>query len=66
MNIKKIVAGRVYETDIGYGPVLQVGGTHPPSVKINIQGPFPRGINYVTPRQVLKEKTDGAKSEAAG
>ncbi len=33
MKIKDIKEGRVYETVLGIGEVVQVGGTFPPSVR---------------------------------
>ena len=39
----------------GVGECLAAGGTHPPSVKFRITHPFPRGIVYLSPRDVLKE-----------
>jgi hypothetical protein len=44
-----------YRTKQGTGKVLRVGGTHPPSVEINITLPFPRGTVFVSPRDVLEE-----------
>jgi hypothetical protein len=55
MQLKKIIAGKWYRTRAGTGQVLRVGGTHPPSVQINIVLPFPRGTVYVVARDVLEE-----------
>jgi hypothetical protein len=55
MQLKRIQVGKWYETKAGVGVVEQVGGTFPPSVRIRIVAPFPRGLANVSPRDVLKE-----------
>lgn len=55
MNIKKIRRGLWYRTKSGDGQCLTVGGTHPPSVQIQITHPFPRGRLFLSPRDVLEE-----------
>jgi hypothetical protein len=55
MQIKSIKMGRWYRTAKGVGKCLTVGGTHPPSVAVNIVAPFPRGRVYLSPREVLEE-----------
>jgi len=58
MQIKSIKVGDVVETSVGFGRVERVGGTHPPSVRVNIIGPLPRGICYVAPRYVMRKLDD--------
>ncbi len=55
MQIKKIRVGSWVETTQGNGVVLRVGGTHPPSVRVRIMTPFPRGEVFLRPRDVLNE-----------
>lgn len=54
MKIKDIKVGESYETNVGLGKCVRVGGTHPPSVRMEIFEPFPRGIVNVLPRDVLR------------
>lgn len=58
MTMRQIRAGRWYETRLGYGEALEVGGRHPPAVKLNIVSPYPRGTQYVAPKDVLREATE--------
>lgn len=55
MKIKDIKVGRMYQTKLGIGECLTVGGTFPPSVRINIKHPMPLGVMYVQPKDVLHE-----------
>lgn len=55
MKITAIKVGLWYETTLGVGECLRVGGTHPPSCKFRIDLPFPRGVMFVAPRDVKKE-----------
>lgn len=55
MQLKKIQVGKWYETTSGIGECVAAGGTHPPSVKLNIHYPLPRGVIFMSPRNVLKE-----------
>lgn len=55
MKMKDIKVGRWYETALGNGVVTRVGGTHPPSVAINIISPFPRGVCNLTAREFIRE-----------
>jgi hypothetical protein len=57
MKIKDIKVGKMYQTNIGIGVCKAVGGTFPPTVKIDIQHPFPRGVVNVKPRDVQHEIT---------
>ncbi len=66
MELKKIKPGRWYETTVGIGECLEAGGTHPPSVKMRILYPFPRGNVYCTPRQILKEVLEPTAPKSAG
>ena len=54
MKMKEITVGTVVETKVGVGKVLRVGGTHPPSVQVDIVQPFPRGRVSLRPRDVLR------------
>jgi len=58
VNIKSIKVGDVVDTSVGFGRVERVGGTHPPSVRVVVVGPVPRGTSTVTPRQVLRRLED--------
>lgn len=55
MQIKKIKAGMWVSTTMGYGKVISVGGTFPPSVKVDILAPLPRGSCNLVPRDVQRE-----------
>ena len=55
MTIKKIKVGVWYETKLGVGKCLRVGGTHPPSTKFHIVAPFPRGVLMISPKDVVGE-----------
>lgn len=55
MPIKSIKVGSWYETTAGIGICEAAGGTHPPSVRINITKPFPKGTIYLSPRDVKAE-----------
>ncbi len=55
MKTSSIKPGRWYETKLGVGECLRVGGTHPPSVQIRIDLPFPRGSVNLSPRDVYQE-----------
>lgn len=55
MKMPQIKAGRWYETKLGVGECLKSGGTHPPSVMVRIDLPFPRGRVNLTPREVFHE-----------
>jgi len=57
MTLKKIKQNRWYETTVGVGKTLRVGGTHPPTVRMNIVAPLPRGTCNVIPRDVIRELT---------
>ena len=55
MKIASIKVGRCYETKLGIGECLSVGGTFPVSVRFRIDKPFPRGTVTVVPRDVIRE-----------
>ena len=55
MKISSIKVGGWYETKSGTGQVVAAGGTFPPSVRIRIVAPFPRGEVMVSPRDVLRK-----------
>ena len=55
MKIAQIKRGAWYETTHGVGVVEVVGGTHPPSVKIRITHPLPRGSIFLKPRNFIGE-----------
>ena len=55
MKLKDIKPGLWYETQMGVGQCVQSGGTHPPSVLIRIDLPFPRGAVNLRPRDVIRE-----------
>lgn len=55
MTIKQIKLGSWVETTVGIGTVERVGGTHPPSVRVHVRTPIPRGIVNVRPRDVLRQ-----------
>jgi len=57
VTIKKIALGMWVQTSVGFGEVKRVGGTHPPSVRVHIVGPIPRGIVNVLPRDVERVLT---------
>lgn len=58
MQIAKIKVGHWYETKVGVGECVRSGGTHPPSVRMRIVSPFPRGILNVVPRDVIRELSE--------
>ena len=66
MNIKKIIVGKWYKTKQGTGLVERVGGTHPPSVQMLITSPFPRGVIYVSPREVEEEVPEPKPANLGG
>lgn len=55
MTLKKIKVDHWYETKAGIGKVTKVGGCFPVSCRINIVGPYPRGICNVVPRDFIRE-----------
>lgn len=55
MQLKNVKVGAWYETKLGTGECLRVGGTHPPTAQFNISRPLPRGRQYVAPRDVIRE-----------
>lgn len=55
MKLKDIRVDMWVETKMGYGQVTRVGGTHPPSVRVRIDQPFPRGVINMVPRDILSE-----------
>lgn len=57
LQIKAIKVGCWYETNVGVGECVRSGGTFPPSVRIQITAPFPRGLVNVKPRDVFREVT---------
>jgi hypothetical protein len=63
MKIGDIKPGRWYETKQGNGPCIRSGGTHPPSVQIEVRNPFPRGRITLSPRDVLREIDPPAESK---
>lgn len=60
MNLKQIKEGDWYETKQGIGKAIRVGGTHPPSVRVKIVLPFPRGEVMLAPRDVIARCTPPA------
>jgi hypothetical protein len=63
MQIKKIKEGRWYQTTNGFGICTKVGGTFPPSVRIDIKGPIPFGLRILKPRDVQEEIPDPTAKE---
>lgn len=63
MQIKKIKQGCWYETKVGVGECVRVGGTFPPTVQVRITHPFPRGVVNVVPRDVIQEVADPSPRE---
>lgn len=57
MTIKKLKVGMWVRTRLGDGEVKRVGGTHPPSLRVHIVAPIPRGIVNVVPRDVERALT---------
>ena len=55
MKAKEIRFGRWYETTLGVGECRGIGRTYPPSVRVYIVAPFPRGTVNLPPRDVLRE-----------
>lgn len=55
MNLKSVKVGEWYETKSGVGPCVAVGGWHPPAAKFNILAPFPRGVTFVSPRDIVRK-----------
>lgn len=64
MQIKLIKVDHWYETKLGIGKAVRVGGNWPVSVRIDITKPFSRGILSVAPREVIRELSE-ADVEAA-
>jgi hypothetical protein len=64
MTISKIKVGKWYETKLGVGKCLRVGGTHPPSTQFQIVAPFPRGRLLVSPRDVVGEMDESTIPDA--
>ncbi len=58
MKQSEIKPGRWYDTKLGVGPCIDSSGRFPPSVRIHIIGPMPRGVISVTPRDVYREIDD--------
>ena len=65
MRLKAIKVGKFYETTRGIAEAIAVGGTHPPSIKMDVQG---AGMLYLSPRDVTAETEEpnvaSAKTEA--
>jgi hypothetical protein len=59
MRLKDIKIGEWYDTKAGTGVCEQVGGVHPPAVKIRITWPIPFGTRWVAPRDVERQLTAG-------
>lgn len=55
MKLSAVKVGEWYETRSGVGKCVQVGGWHPPAAKFDIVGPFPRGVVFVAPRDILRK-----------
>jgi len=55
MRAKDIKVGGFYETKVGVGECLAIHTSRPPTVRMNIMLPFPRGIIYVPCKDVLRE-----------
>jgi hypothetical protein len=55
MELKKIKQDRWYETNVGIGKCLRVGGTFPVSCRFQIVAPIHRGVVNVVPRDVIQE-----------
>jgi hypothetical protein len=55
MQLRQIQKGKWYETKLGSGISVSVGGKFPPSVQVRIVAPSPRGVVTMTPRDVPKE-----------
>jgi hypothetical protein len=55
MKLTAIKVGKWYETTLGIGQCVKVGGTFPPGVRIRIERPFPRGELNLTSRDVSRE-----------
>ena len=65
MQIKKIKRGLWYETKLGIGQAEVVGGTHPPSVKMTIYAPVPRGTMYLKPAEIY-DRREGETTRGYG
>lgn len=55
MKLSAIKIHAWVETKMGIGQVQRVGGTFPPSVRVLITKPFPRGVVSVSPRDIVRE-----------
>lgn len=55
MKTKDIKVGRFYETKLGAGECLAIQSSTPPSARMRIDRPFPRGVVYVPVRDVIRE-----------
>lgn len=55
MKLKDLRVDMWVTTTAGYGQIVRVGGTWPPSVRVRVERPMPRGIINVMPRDVLRE-----------
>jgi len=54
VKLSTVKVGHWYETKAGVGKCIQTGGWHPPAAKFQIVAPFPRGIVFVSPRDILR------------
>jgi len=55
MRAKEIKVGGWYETKLGVGECLAIQTSSPPSARMRIERPFPRGVIYVAVRDVLRK-----------
>ncbi len=55
MNLKSLKIGMWVHTKQGYGAVKRVGGSWPPSVRVSIFAPVPRGLVTMMPRDVVRQ-----------
>lgn len=58
MKQSEIKPGHWYDTKLGVGPCIDSAGRFPPSVRIHIVGPMPRGVISLAPRDVYREIND--------
>jgi hypothetical protein len=55
VKLSAVKVGKWYETKRGVGKCVQAGGWHPPAAKFQIVAPFPLGVVFVTPREIVRE-----------
>lgn len=55
MKLSLVKVGHWYDTTIGHGECVAVGGTFPPSARMRTVQPIPRGVQNVDPRSIRRE-----------